>query len=649
MGRPLDRMAEKLEEFGTITMSAPLLSAPDPSFAFALDRPVDEYFREAKSETQGGASLLVQVLQQFALNAAAQAGPSDVQTPSASATPGSKTSGLLDSGAFKQPGALLPPNFSPTVSNRTALVTAAGDKAIESIFRVLGSPGEAQRFKGKIVVFAVATVSVDPGWRTRKDFAGDLTVRLGYERDEARGEVLEALVRDVHLDAGFRARIARDYRIEEPRDLAAVPSASFGVDVPSGWECENDACQEDDNYPLTVAVSPMTETQNLDLASASRRIDELSIALSFALYSAGYPVQAQAFEDFVKSQQLDVRTRTAAVAANSYSVSGGVFGYQVGPQLRGIEDPSSGQSGPANILDRQSFPVLIVLGLGTSDIRPRLGWNSQDGKIHVYEPMIMFRQMSRWLPLRKPWYSCGGMFLPRWSEEERLESLYELRLAQNRATAWGERATGQDARLREQINASKGALALAADRGEVLKFLGAGSFMHITLPVEYMVPDGVPQVPKLIDALPTEVTLVKTGNKIAPVKLSVAVVGDHLDQIVLSRVAVATGNATVLGKESGGVRRVDNTIVVPVEVRDASAPVMLELPFDPVRTHALDHGVRGSLYTRPILVRVVETASATTPRAVKTAPKTPTPTPTKKDTNTGAAKKGPPDTPAKKQ
>jgi hypothetical protein len=59
-------------------MSAPVLSRPDPGFAFNLDRSTDAYFTEAKSQVQGAAAAFTQVAQSLALGAAAQVDPTQI-------------------------------------------------------------------------------------------------------------------------------------------------------------------------------------------------------------------------------------------------------------------------------------------------------------------------------------------------------------------------------------------------------------------------------------------------------------------------------------------------------------------------------------------------------------------------------------------
>jgi hypothetical protein len=84
-----------------------------------------------------------------------------------------------------------------------------------------------------------------------------------------------------------------------------------------------------------------------------------------------------------------------------HTVRRGGFGYQIGPRLRGLEDPAEGDRA-AEVLERQSFPVLIPLGIDASDLHPCLRWNQRLERLEVFEPEIGFLQISRWIPLRRP-------------------------------------------------------------------------------------------------------------------------------------------------------------------------------------------------------------------------------------------------------
>ncbi|MBK7846376.1 MAG: hypothetical protein IPJ73_02895 [Zoogloea sp.] len=53
----LDRMAAKLNEYGTVGMSAPLIMTPDKSFDFEIQsHGPEQYFAEAKAEIQARAA-----------------------------------------------------------------------------------------------------------------------------------------------------------------------------------------------------------------------------------------------------------------------------------------------------------------------------------------------------------------------------------------------------------------------------------------------------------------------------------------------------------------------------------------------------------------------------------------------------------------
>ena len=107
------------------------------------------------------------------------AGPENLpDLPQGIAKPPTDALSRLASSNFFGPGGLLKEFKSkePELNNRAALITAAGDVAVESIFRLLGQPDKAKEFMGREIFFGVATVSVNPGWRTRKNFAADLSV-----------------------------------------------------------------------------------------------------------------------------------------------------------------------------------------------------------------------------------------------------------------------------------------------------------------------------------------------------------------------------------------------------------------------------------------------------------------------------------------
>ena len=660
---PLDDIAKRLEEYGAITMSAPLLSRPDPSFAFDLNRSTTDYFTEAKNEIQGAAAAATQTAFYTALGVSAQFDPTqsaayaekwrqyaedlarfnrkrelldeaakakrdaaiasarqepqpkqdeliaaamktyaeEVSAPAQPPTPPTANAGdvpgaavnlakpptearsrLADEGRAKAFGALLPQGFTPVLSNREAITTAAGDKAVEAMFRLLGHPGEAQRFKDKLLYFGAATVAVDPGWRTRKGFAADLSVRTSLDYVPARPEVVEALLSDPRLDGSLRQRIANDYgfaaRLPEGLGPGAAPDKAT---IPDWFRC-NGECLEDPQppqlprNPLVAAVSPLTETQNLDLASSQRRVTELSLALVVALRQAGAAGQAELLTQYVRSLQQDVRTRGAVGIANSYSASGGVFGYHIGPRLQGLGDPAGG-SKAAEVLERQSFPILVLLGLDTNDLHPLLRWNNCSQRrdcstrLEVFEPEIRFTQVSRWMPLSRHWYSFNDLFAPRLSETERIAWSYALN--------------------QEEVRQARGVLPggtgrLVEQREYILKHHAFGSVVRQALPLELIAPSpALPKVPQPMAMIPERITIKRDGTgNIVPEKHRFVILGPDLATVSVERMSVVTGQARFVQDAGFAPQFISGTLLVTLEI-SGSDPIVLKLPIDSQRAN----------------------------------------------------------------
>ena len=74
----LDRMAARLNEYGTVGMSAPLIMTPDPNFEFSVKKGPEEYFNDAKTEIQARAAAVEQEVSLFGLNASASIDPTQM-------------------------------------------------------------------------------------------------------------------------------------------------------------------------------------------------------------------------------------------------------------------------------------------------------------------------------------------------------------------------------------------------------------------------------------------------------------------------------------------------------------------------------------------------------------------------------------------
>src|SRR5262249_36150062 len=103
----------------------------------------------------------------------------------------------------------VPPGLS--AGNRSALLTAAGDTEIENFFRAIGNSSLFGNFIDSEIYFGMTTVSVNPGWRTSKGWAGEVNVTTELEFKEARRETVVRLLNDPQWPIDIRARLARDY------------------------------------------------------------------------------------------------------------------------------------------------------------------------------------------------------------------------------------------------------------------------------------------------------------------------------------------------------------------------------------------------------------------------------------------------------
>jgi hypothetical protein len=155
--------------------------------------------------------------------------------------------------------------------------------------------------------------------------------------------------------------------------------------------------------PLVAAVSPMTDADVLDLSGSVRVQRAFALSAALALSYAGLNGQAAIFNQWAKRLETDVQTRGASTAISTYSHSGGSFGFQIGPRLRAIEQAggkSESDRRAAAILERQTFPVLIVLGMDADDLGIRFAYRG--GEFMSFEPVLKFRQTMRWVPVQQP-------------------------------------------------------------------------------------------------------------------------------------------------------------------------------------------------------------------------------------------------------
>ncbi len=369
-----------------------------------------------------------------------------------------------------------------TRSDRSALIEAAGNRAVQGLFNALGKPAEASKFEGKRIVMAIATVAVNPGWRTQRDFSGQLNARIGFTWRIARPEIQaiyappapptaaasegkEPSYKDgaalnstsVDLTLGLPVLAAPEFETEITAGQAksgsqggggppgSSPSAPGGLatggKTPTvrGNRCDTNPWGPGDRLeesPIVAAVSPLMETQALDLEDQYQKQNATAFYLAAALRYYGADAKGEVFRQFLRERDKVAKTRSANAVANSFSASGGVFGFQVGPRLKALADAASRIGGSANVLERQSFPVLIIIGIDENDLAPAWGrLNGDKCKPVLMEPVLTIHQSPQWLPIKRKLISFrdllhldfSNVHQPRMDELKRLK--HELAVA----------------------------------------------------------------------------------------------------------------------------------------------------------------------------------------------------------------------------
>lgn len=439
----MEPVSKARDEYGTISMSMPLLAEPDPSFAFKLSTGADDYYQAARNDINGGSAsskqqssvnssgttiqVDIQKLVEEGLATAsggatalltAAKGPTTLPAISVNVLPTTQpATSALASDKFTQYMQLLK-GTSPVLENRAAIITAAGDTATQAMLSFLAGPAAAAKFKDKKVLLGVSMVAVRPGSVTYRGYEASVaqTFVFGYR------PVREAVGRQLDKDEELRHLI-------EARSVAQLPS---------------------DRSPLVAAVSPMTETQTLDLQSANRKRERVATQIAAALSGFGLGLQSQQFTDLVKQLESDVSTVSALNVVTSFAHGANVCGFSVTPRLRALADPSNqqGQSGAAMVVDPVSFPALVLVGIDADDLRilavevkggqakggpqasidpcvrtpspPPTTREASEKEYAFYEPVLKVYQTTHWTPLPNANREDGGSAAARVTETERV-------------------------------------------------------------------------------------------------------------------------------------------------------------------------------------------------------------------------------------
>ncbi|HMP90628.1 MAG TPA: hypothetical protein PJ991_10525 [Kiritimatiellia bacterium] len=327
------------------------------------------------------------------------------------------TTSVLGGDKLPDIGSLITNLSELKIPPRSAMITAAGDAWIEAIFKVLGNPTKTAAFQDKTILFSVGMLSVNPGTRTRKDFAGEIILHPVQKWGAARSEVVDRFV-------ALHEKVLGDNKTAVAAALKSASSAAwYGTNLYATIASNSDInwtlilsqlqhsgisvlkkVPEDKKMATIVGVSPMTEAHNLDLRSGYQSRTEIGLDMADVLRKAGLVTAADFMVQWAQQRQSDARTLTPDVAVNAFSKPF-MFGYEIGPVLIGQEDAGSRKSKAGRVLTRQSFPILTIMGLEKGDTDPILvvDMNPCENicRVTLYEPTITILQTTRWIPINK--------------------------------------------------------------------------------------------------------------------------------------------------------------------------------------------------------------------------------------------------------
>lgn len=423
--RRVAELRKRLEEWGSVTVSAPLIMKEAGEFNLGDESIFPntlQYINLALNSAQGGVSqstatafsnqLDFTVTPTFSVNPLTGVKEQRTGTDS-SLTPDSVANGTSitltnmlapgttgsTGGQFANPGALLvgpngqtqlktgdtaaktlmPPS-SFTLSGSQAAMIGSNAKLSELLIREMADPKQRLFTNPEYAIhFAIVQVSCNPGWRTRENYIADVSATCEYYQSET---------------TTGNSETRRTSSGQLPLKVQTVED-----------ESEPHVVSAPGHTPLVFSVLPLIDAQTLELQNSERRLTELAASLSAAYPTAAANLKGRDLMQFVKQFQKDTQTVTPRTVSNSYS-SGPTFGFRMMPSLTALKDPARSGSKPANILQATSFPVLVTVVVSNADVA-RLKADS-----------VRVSIANRWLindrpPFKEIWRRIG---LPLWRE-----------------------------------------------------------------------------------------------------------------------------------------------------------------------------------------------------------------------------------------
>ncbi len=461
--KELDKLNKEVEEWGTIQM-APLVLAPAryytpaETYPFALDSTSPALPASGQSGTQNqnasnatplglqglyndyakseGGSLSI-VREQYKASAdirptATTANASGIFNPTtaggsgagAAGTAGNSLAGLGDSANNQLATSTKVDMTSASFSPHYRLIEAADTSQVKNILTLMGRPEAALQYKDRKLLYGVTTVSVNPGWRSKEGYVAHIDAQATMTYRKASREMISKIIRWKQLPIEVRKVIAQanwqhltaeerkvfgpfDLKTQHPATVPAECNSYFPplpdqVDNSDGSPNPDGIYDEDMNTRIAInVVTPLMDTQNLALGSSSAHQIELAMQISSLLGTANAG-SASYFADWAKLNRRDTVTMSTLAVANAYSLGDSLFGFEVGNRLRGMANPEADDGKAGMVLERQTFPALLMLGMLEDQAGPKLVRNRQN-EPEVWMPELDISYNTRWSRHTRGW------------------------------------------------------------------------------------------------------------------------------------------------------------------------------------------------------------------------------------------------------
>jgi len=381
----LDRIRDKVEEWGVVTISAPVavldptaFSVPDdivtPAAAYSSARTDVEASAVQVTETgvsnQLGTTVVPAIIPPVPRPPAGGAATQNTTTSTtvtAPAAAGAATSPTPVPNPNEQelplvaptPATFAPINIgnipAPGKSVAEALREAQDNTMRQKIYTQMSYPKGIKAYN--TVVFAIVEVSCNPGWRTKEHYIAECSASLEYAD----------LCRKKHLSLG------------------------------------------EQRLPVVFSVLPLLDAQTVEMANSQRQVTQLAFQIAASLPMHGVNVRAKDLFQFVRRYSRDLRSRSPIPVVNSFS-SGNTFGFRFSPSFQAMKDPAQRNARAGNVLLPTSFPALITVVMHDEDI-DYLVHGSEES---VLEPGLWTHVSTRWFLKDRPplWQLPKRLFSP---------------------------------------------------------------------------------------------------------------------------------------------------------------------------------------------------------------------------------------------